>query len=88
MQPYILIMQIFSLALLAVLNPGSFSAEFWTLFLLLLPIVLPCTLIGINLYKRVSDFNFRRIAFVLLGSSGLGIFLKGSHSLKPLMVFL
>lgn len=81
-QPYILIMQIFSLLILAVINPSAFSAEFWTLFFLMLPVVLPCTLIGTKIYKKVSDFNFRRIAFVLLGSSGLGIFIKGSHSLK------
>lgn len=84
-QPYILTMQIFSLALMAMMNPTTFNTEFWTLLLLLLPVVLPCTLLGLNIYKRVSEFNFRRIALVLLGSSGLGIFIKGSHALKPLL---
>lgn len=86
-QPYILGMQILSLVLLAILNPSAFNTEFWTLFLLSLPIVLPCTLVGTLIYKRVSDFNFRRIAFVLLGSSGLGIFIKGSKTLKLVSVF-
>ena len=85
-QPYILGMQILSLLLLAILNPSAFNAEFWTLFFLLLPIVLPCTLIGTLIYKKVSDFNFRRIAFVLLGSSGLGIFIKGSETLRLALV--
>jgi hypothetical protein len=81
-QPYILTMQIFSLLLLAVFNPASFSAEFWSLLLLLLPVVLPCTLLGITIYKKLSAVNFRRIAFFMLGSSGLGIFVKGVHAVK------
>lgn len=88
MQPYILIMQILSLLILAVFKPSAFGAEFWTLFLLLLPVVLPCTLIGTKLYKKVSDFNFRRIAFILLGASGMGIFIKGSQTIKAFFHFL
>jgi len=79
-QPYILAMQIFSLLLLAIFKPESFSKEFAMFFLLLLPIVLPSTLAGTIMYKKLSDFNFRRIAFLLLTSSGLGIFIKGSHA--------
>ncbi|MDF3035187.1 MAG: putative rane protein of unknown function with permease domain [Paucimonas sp.] len=81
-QPYILGMQVFSLAVLAVMQPSVFNNEFWSLMILLLPIVLPCTLIGTRIYKRISDFNFRRISYVLLGSSGIGIAVKGSNILK------
>jgi hypothetical protein len=83
-QPYILCMQVLSLLLLAVFNPSSFSAEYWSLLAILLPIVLPCTCLGTVLYRHLSDMNFRRVAFMLLGSSGLGIFIKGSHTLKLL----
>jgi uncharacterized membrane protein YfcA len=86
-QPYILAMQVFSLALLAVFKPQAFGPEFMTLFLLLLPVVLPCTLAGTILYRKISDFNFRRIAFLLLGSSGLGIFIKGAHAVKLMGAF-
>lgn len=78
-QPYILGMQIFSLVTLAIFKPASFSGEFWTLTLLAMPVVLTCTMLGLRLYRMLSDFNFRRIAFVLLGSSGMGILIKGVH---------
>lgn len=87
-QPYIFCMQILSLLLLAVFSPTSFSAEFWTLLVILLPVVLPCIYLGTVLYRKLSDMNFRRVAFMLLGSSGLGIFIKGSHTLKLLSTVL
>lgn len=87
-QPYIFCMQILSLLLLAMFSPSSYSDEFWTLLAILLPVVLPCTYAGTVLYRRLSDMNFRRVAFLLLGSSGLGIFIKGSHTLKLLSTVL
>jgi hypothetical protein len=75
-QPYILGLQILSLALLALQRPETFNHTFWALFAITTPIVLPCTLLGVNLYKSLSDVNFRRVTFMLLGTSGLGLLVK------------
>jgi len=37
----------------------------------------------VNLYRNLSDVNFRRITFLLLGVSGLGLLLKGVAALAP-----
>ncbi len=75
-QPYILGLQLLSLVMLAIERPETFDARYWRLLLLMLPIVLPCTLLGVTLYKALSDVNFRRITFMLLGTSGLGLLAK------------
>jgi uncharacterized protein len=75
-QPYILVLQLVALGLLAVQHPETFSATYWSLLLLTLPIVLPCTLIGVRLYRYLSDVNFRRVTFMLLGVSGAGLLVK------------
>jgi uncharacterized protein len=80
-QPYILALQIVSLGMVAIQHPSTFGTEFWKLLTLMLPVVLPFTLLGVFLYKSLSDVNFRRIAFLLLGVSGGGIFYKGMASL-------
>jgi uncharacterized membrane protein YfcA len=72
-QPYIIMSQLFSLALIALQHPDYLSHRYWTLFLLTLPAVLPGTLSGVMLYRRISDVNFRRITFCLLGLSGLAL---------------
>jgi uncharacterized protein len=76
-QPYIFAMQFVSLALLAARQPATFNAAFWSLFAMTVVIVLPCTLLGVYIYKSLSDVNFRRISFSLLGTSGVAIFTKG-----------
>jgi hypothetical protein len=76
-QPYILGLQIVALAILAVGHPATFGGKFWFLLTVTLPIVLPCTFLGVRLYKTLSEINFRRIAFMLLGTSGFGILAKG-----------
>ena len=75
-QPYILGLQIISLAILAIQHPETFNATFWKLIAITVPVVLPCTLLGVNLYKLLSDINFRRISFMLLGTSGVGLLVK------------
>jgi uncharacterized membrane protein YfcA len=72
-QPYIIMSQIFSLGLIALQHPGYLDHRYWTLFLCTLPAVLPGTLGGVMLYRRISDMNFRRISFFLLGLSGLAL---------------
>jgi len=80
-QPYILGLQLVSLAMLAVKHPETFSPTFWALLVITVPIVLPCTLLGVNLYKSLSDVNFRRITFMLLGTSGLGLLIKAAGAI-------
>jgi uncharacterized protein len=83
-QPYILALQIVSLAMLAVQHPETFDRTFWGLLLITVPVVLPCTLLGVNLYKSLSDINFRRITFMLLGTSGLGLLIKAAGAITLL----
>jgi uncharacterized protein len=81
-QPYILGMQVLSLAILAVQHPETFDHRFWTLLAISIPVVLPCTLLGVNLYKSLSDVNFRRVTFMLLGTSGVGLLVKAAGALS------
>jgi hypothetical protein len=80
-QPYILGMQVLSLATLAVQHPETFNRGFWTLLAISVPIVLPGTLVGVNLYRSLSDINFRRVTFMLLGVSGFGLLAKAASAI-------
>jgi uncharacterized membrane protein YfcA len=75
-QPYIIMSQIYSLVLVALLHPTYLSAQFWLLLVLSLPAVVPGTLTGLAIYKRTSDLNFKRISYFLLGISGLSLLAK------------
>ena len=75
-QPYIVVGQIYSLSLLAWLHPTVFSHKYWTLLAILVPAVLPGTITGVAIYKRISDINFKRITFFCLGLSGVVLLLK------------
>jgi len=75
-QPYIIMCQLFSLALIALQHPQYLSHRYWALLLLTLPAVLPGTFSGVMLYRRISDVNFRRISFFLLGLSGLALLIR------------
>jgi len=75
-QPYILVLQILSLVTNAYAHPSVFSHRFWELLGLMIPIVLPGTVGGVFLYRSISDVNFRRISFFLLGVSGVGLLVK------------
>lgn len=76
-QPYILAMQVVGLALLGVARPDAFGPDFLRLFALCLPVVLPCTLAGVAIYRRLSDHNFRQVTLMLLAVSGIGLLGKG-----------
>jgi uncharacterized membrane protein YfcA len=75
-QPYIFVLQILSIVLLAFERPQTFSPTYWELLAITAPVVLPCTLLGVRLYRTLSDVNFRRVTFLLLGVSGLGLLMK------------
>lgn len=80
-QPYILGLQLLSLGILTIQHPETFDGTYWRLLALMLPIVLPGTLLGVSLYKSLSDINFRRITFMLLGTSGIGLLVKAAGAL-------
>jgi uncharacterized protein len=75
-QPYIIMSQIFSLTLIALQHSQYLGHTYWTLLLWTLPAVLPGTMSGVMLYRRISDVNFRRIAFLLLGISGAALLIR------------
>ncbi len=75
-QPYILVLQVVSLGTNAYLHPEIFGSRFWTLLAITMPVVLPGTIGGVLLYRRISDVNFKRVSFFLLGLSGLGLLAK------------
>jgi hypothetical protein len=75
-QPYIIMSQIYSLGLIAWLHPNYLSHNFWMLLLVTLPAVLPGTMGGVLIYRKISDVNFKRVSYFLLGLSGLALLLK------------
>jgi uncharacterized membrane protein YfcA len=75
-QPYIIMSQIFSLFLIALLHSNYLSYHYWILLLVTLPAVLPGTATGLMLYRRISDRNFKRVTYLLLGLSGVALLLK------------
>jgi uncharacterized membrane protein YfcA len=79
-QPYIFILQLLSISLLALQRPQTFDRAYWLLVAITVPVVLPCTLMGVRLYRSLSDVNFRRVTFVLLGISGAGLLIKAFGS--------
>ncbi len=75
-QPYIIMSQIYSLGLIALLHPSYLSGQFWLLLALSLPAVVPGTLSGLAIYRRMSDLNFKRVSYLLLGISGISLLAK------------
>ena len=80
-QPYIFVLQLVSIGLLALQKPATFGAQYWLLVAISVPVVLPFTLLGVKLYHRLSDVNFRRVTFLLLGVSGAGLLIKAADTL-------
>jgi len=75
-QPYILALQLISLGILALTHSAIFNAQFWLLWALALPAVLAGSSIGVVLYRRMSEVNFRRAVLILLMVSGVSLVVK------------
>ncbi len=75
-QPYIIMSQLFALGLIALNQPQWLTGRYLALLVCTLPVVLPGTFCGVTLYHRISDVNFRRISFILLGVSGAALLIK------------
>jgi len=72
-QPYILVMQCVSLALIVWRGQSRFDTDDALLFLTCLPLALAGTALGMVVYRGASNLNFRRAVFVLLTISGAGL---------------
>jgi uncharacterized protein len=75
-QPFIVVMQVVSLGILAFVAPAIFNGFFWLLWIITLPAVLLGTSTGVALYRRLSDLNFRRAVLALLVLSGTSLVAK------------
>ncbi len=82
-QPYILAMQVMSLVSMIFLRSGDltsnpFDEAFGLFFLLLVPVVLPMTKLGVVAFKKMSDMNFKNITLGVLAFSGGGLVYKSA----------
>jgi uncharacterized protein len=75
-QPYIMTMQFISFISFAITGSGVFNAQFWLLFAITLPASLLGAIVGVNLYRNLSDINFRRAVLILLAISGISLLAK------------
>jgi len=75
-QPYILVLQLISLIILALTRHAIFDMQFWLLWALTLPAVLLGTWTGVTLYRRFSEVNFRRAVLFLPMVSGVSLVTK------------
>jgi uncharacterized membrane protein YfcA len=75
-QPYILVLQLVSLSILALTHLAIFDTKFWLLWALTLPAVLLGSSTGVALYRRMSEVNFRRAVLILLIVSGVSLVTK------------
>jgi uncharacterized protein len=80
-QPYILTLQVYSLAVLTISAADTFGPSFWHLLFLLMPVVLPYTWAGVRTYQSCTEARARRLTFYLLGGSGAGLLMRGALSL-------
>lgn len=72
-QPFIFVMQLLALVWLGGL--GAVESETGALFLICLLGLLPGAWLGLRLYRRVDDAQFRRIVLALLLGSGVALLL-------------
>ncbi|MGE0733390.1 MAG: sulfite exporter TauE/SafE family protein [Alphaproteobacteria bacterium] len=73
-QPFITVMQTVSFAALAL--SGGVHRTDWPLIAIASPLVIVGSLIGLALYKRVDEAQFRRIVLILLLASGLSLLIQ------------
>ena len=77
-QPFILVMQCAALAIVAIARPSIFDAKLLALLLATLPLAWAGNWLGIEIYKRTSDINYRLITLVALGVARLSLVLKAA----------
>ena len=75
-QPFIIFMQIIGLAIFVLKSPLVFSEGFFICLAILLPIALLGSEIGVKIYAKTSEFNYRQIIMFLLLGSGVALTIK------------
>jgi len=75
-QPFIICMQIIGLAIFILRSPAVFTDGFFVCITILLPIALLGSEIGVKIYARTSEFNYRQIVMFLLLGSGFALTIK------------
>ena len=75
-QPFILWMQVVGLAVVVSTRPGLFDDVFWAVLAAALPLTLLANALGVMIYRRTGEVNYRRITFAALGVTGLGLVVK------------
>jgi hypothetical protein len=81
-QPFIVALQLAALITNAIHHPSHFGKPYWIMLALTVPAVLPGTLTGVWIYHKVSEVNFKRVVFVLLLVTGVGLLVKGWGGLR------
>ena len=77
-QPFILVMQVIALSIVACARPALFDLRLLTLLVAALPLVWAGNRIGLALYRRSSQVNYRIVTLAALGISGLSLVLKAT----------
>jgi uncharacterized membrane protein YfcA len=75
-QPFVFFMQLVGLILIAFTRPQTFNNQFVTLFTAMVPLALIGSWVGVIIYRRTSQVDYRKICFTALGLSGFGLLLK------------
>jgi uncharacterized membrane protein YfcA len=75
-QPYIIVLQMVYIAVNAAQHPDRFGVSYWAMLALTVPVVLPGTLTGLWIYHRLSERDFQRVSFTVLGLGALALILR------------
>ena len=75
-QPFIIFMQSIGLTIFILKSPSVFSLGFFVSIAILLPIALLGSEVGVRIYTKTSEFNYRKIVTFLLLGSGITLILK------------
>jgi len=77
-QPFILVMQLAALSIVACARPALFDQRLLALLLPAMPIAWAGNRLGIEIYKRTSQVNYRAVTLAALAVSGLSLVAKAS----------
>jgi len=72
-QPFIIFMQVVGLGIFVLKSPAIFSVTFFESVAILLPVALLGSAVGVKIYARASDLNYRMIVMYFLLGSGIAL---------------
>jgi len=77
-QPFILVMQVVALSIVACARPAVFDERLAALLLPALPLAWAGNRLGIEIYRRTSQVDYRTVTLAALAVSGLSLVAKAS----------